>query len=102
VGTPKIISSFVACGKLKVSRCRMIVRDEADSLVMDSKSLSHVNRITAKVPIGVQTCLFSATLHDQFVKKLDGKVCYNPLVVDLVGDRGFFLILLFTVLCGRL
>jgi ATP-dependent RNA helicase DDX1 len=86
VGTPKIISSFISSEKLKVSRCRSFVLDEADSIVADNDSYSHVNRITAKLPLGVQTCLFSATLHDQSVRKLAGKVCFHPSVVDLVGD----------------
>lgn len=86
VGTPKIISSFISGEKLKVSRCRFFVIDEADCIVADNDSLSHVNRITAKLPVGVQTCFFSATLHDQSVKKLAGKICFHPLVVDLVGD----------------
>lgn len=86
VGTPKIISSFISSEKLKVSRCRFLVIDEADCIVADNDSLSHVNRITAKLPVGVQTCFFSATLHDQSVRKLAGKICFHPLVVDLVGD----------------
>jgi ATP-dependent RNA helicase DDX1 len=86
VGTPKIISSFISSEKLKVSKCCSFVLDEADSIMADNDSFNHVNRITAKLPVGVQTCLFSATLHDQSVRKLAGKICFHPSVVDLVGD----------------
>jgi len=86
VGTPKIISSFADSGKLRTSRCRILVLDEADSLAADREILDPLRRLFSKLPTGTQTCLFSATLHDPSVKKLAAMICYNPLLVDLVGD----------------
>lgn len=93
VGTPPIIASYIKKGTIQLQRCNMFVLDEADELI-STDSVEHIQAIYSRLVAArgkasrfdrLQVCFFSATLHSKEVKDLAGRLCHQPLWVDLRG-----------------
>lgn len=86
-GTLGSILRHVKKGSLSLKDIKFFVLDEADTFATDN--LKDVLFLHEKVPPtnGVQTLLFSATLHSPEIKKLSEKIQAYPTWVDLKGKE---------------
>ncbi|PNW85486.1 hypothetical protein CHLRE_03g188750v5 [Chlamydomonas reinhardtii] len=89
VGTPGRVIDFVESGKIPLDQIRFFVLDEADRLIADNPDV--ITKLYGRLPkqgTGIhrlQVLLFSATLHSPEVKDMAGRICINPILVDLKG-----------------
>ncbi len=81
VGTPGRVMDHMERGTLDLSHVRMIVLDECDEM-LNMGFLEDVETILAKVPVGPQTFLFSATLPAP-IAKLAKRFLKDPVQIQL-------------------
>ncbi|PSC75014.1 ATP-dependent RNA helicase DDX1 [Micractinium conductrix] len=90
VGTPGRVMDFMETGKLPTDQVQFFVLDEADRL-LDTGNQEVIMKMFQRFPKGgsgvarLQVLLFSATLHSPEVRALAGKICQNPIIIDLKG-----------------
>lgn len=86
-GTLGSIVKHVKKGTLSLDNIRFFVLDEADTFATDN--IRDVSFLHGKVPVrnGVQTLLFSATLHSPEIRHLSDKIQTFPTWVDLKGKE---------------
>ena len=84
VGTPGRVLDHLKRGTLQLKRLRMLVLDEADSM-LDQGFAPDVERILAQTPRTRQTALFSATI-PPWVERIGAKHLSDPEV--LVAEEG--------------
>jgi ATP-dependent RNA helicase DeaD len=84
IGTPGRVLDHLKRGTLQLKRLRMLVLDEADSM-LDQGFAPDVERILAQTPRSRQTALFSATI-PPWVERIGAKHLSDPEV--LVAEEG--------------
>ncbi|KAK9823568.1 hypothetical protein WJX72_003866 [[Myrmecia] bisecta] len=95
VGTPGRICNLLEIGALKPNYLRMLVLDEADSLMSDSFR-ADVQWLHAVLPKRKQVMAFSATYDPQLLRQIEGmmrkphRVMLCEETVSLVGVRQFY------------
>eukprot|EP00756_Hemistasia_phaeocysticola_P022661 Hpha_TRINITY_DN15848_c2_g1::TRINITY_DN15848_c2_g1_i1::g.188968::m.188968/K13177/DDX1; ATP-dependent RNA helicase DDX1 len=87
VSTPGRMEQFMKMDCLSLKHCRFLVMDEADRLGQDNLKLclSLYTQIRQSCKERVQVCMFSATLHDDAITKLQERICPDAAWVDLKG-----------------
>ncbi|SDP13932.1 DEAD/DEAH box helicase [Desulforhopalus singaporensis] len=87
VATPGRLLDFLGKGVVDLSRCRVLVLDEADRM-LDMGFIPDVRRIVGRLPSQDQrqTMLFSATVPDD-VKRLASQWCVKPKVVEAEPEQ---------------
>lgn len=82
VATPGRLLDFIGKGVVDLSRCGILILDEADRM-LDMGFIPDVRRIIGRLPNRKerQTMLFSATVPDD-VTRLASQWCVEPLVVE--------------------
>lgn len=89
-GTPLRVLDFLETNRLSLNSVRFLVLDEADRL-LDTGNQGTIMKIFQRIPkLGtgidrLQVLLFSATLHSPDIKEFSGKLCQQPVWVDLKG-----------------
>ncbi|MCP3892397.1 MAG: DEAD/DEAH box helicase [Desulfobulbaceae bacterium] len=87
VATPGRLLDFINKGVVNLSRCKILVLDEADRM-LDMGFIPDVRRIIGRLPSGKdrQTMLFSATVPDD-VQRLASQWCVKPKVVEAEPEQ---------------
>lgn len=88
VGTLQKMMDLFRRGKLDLSQIKFLVLDEADDLQKKDER-GDIPKLNTEIKKGrrdrVQTLFFSATLHEEKVKKLIDEITTRPTWVDLKG-----------------
>ena len=86
VSTPPRLSQAIASGQIKLSRCRMLVLDEADKLFSDETFLEPIDAImTSCTHKRLRRCVYTATLPEA-AEELLRNVMQQPVRIT-VGER---------------
>ncbi len=87
VATPGRLLDFLGKGIVDLSRCEVLILDEADRM-LDMGFIPDVRRIVGRLPSKKerQTLLFSATITDD-VRRLAQQWCVEPVMVDAEPDQ---------------
>ena len=83
--TPGRLLDHIERGSVDLSRCEVLIVDEADRM-FDMGFINDVKRIIAKLPKQRQTLLFSATMSKE-VRTLTASIMHQPVFVE-VGVEG--------------
>jgi ATP-dependent RNA helicase RhlB len=87
VATPGRLLDFIGKGVVDLSRCKILVLDEADRM-LDMGFIPDVRRIVGRLPSKDQrqTMMFSATVSDD-VQRLASQWCVKPRVVEAEPEQ---------------
>lgn len=85
VATPGRLIDHMEQGRIDFSRVEMFILDEADRM-LDMGFIRPVEQISAQLPKGRQTLMFSATLAGN-VLKLSNRLLTNPVEISITPDR---------------
>lgn len=85
VGTPGRILDLASMFSLDLSRCRMVVLDEADEM-LDMGFREDIEDIFKHLPAGHETWLFSATLSPE-IRRIANRYMYAPQEVRIMPQQ---------------
>jgi ATP-dependent RNA helicase RhlE len=83
--TPGKMISHLNMGYVKLSKCQVLVLDEADRM-MDMGFHDDIMKIIGFLPKQRQTLLFSATMPDK-IKQLSQKILHNPIEISVAISK---------------
>jgi ATP-dependent RNA helicase DeaD len=85
IGTPGRTLDHINCGRLRLSKVKMVILDEADEM-LDMGFRVDIQNILKSTPSSRQTVLFSATMSCEILN-LTKQFQYNPKMIKVAGEK---------------